>query len=176
MTLQVPPRTFLLGLSDWRLPLCDVCGSWVMGWASSTMYSHSRKEEIQELVFSSQLTNHCLACCWGPWVSLSCTSPGFISPGLCLLSGGGTNMSQTVGHSPWPRGPKAEFFQIDFVYGVFVCTLPLQRSKAFSCVSIQPMTVDPRWKASWLPCDFLHLSHPPQLSLKDRPWGKGNCY
>lgn len=112
-----------------------------MGWASSTMYSHSRKEEIQELVFSSQLTNHCLAFCWGTWVSLSCTSPVFISPGLCLLSGGGVR-SQTVGHSPWPRGPKAEFFQIDFVYGVFVCTLPLQRSKAFSCVSIQPMTVD----------------------------------
>lgn len=38
--------------------------------------SHSRKEEIQELAFSSQLTNRCFACCWGPWISLSCTSSG----------------------------------------------------------------------------------------------------
>lgn len=136
--------------------------------------SHSRKGEIQDLVFSSQLTNHCFACCCGPWVSLSCASPG--SSFLYVYWVG----KVWTCHKEWnvPCGLeklKAVFFPIDFVYLVFICTLPSEGFKAFFHVSIRPVTVDPWGKVSLLQY-FLRLPHPPQLGLWYRLWGKGNRY
>lgn len=63
------------------------------------MHSHSRKEEIQELVFSSQLTNNRVVCCWDPWVSLSwCYSWVQLPRTVFIEAGRSEHATKRVGH------------------------------------------------------------------------------
>lgn len=136
--LAVSSPAVLLWLSDWRLLLCDVGCGWWNGLHQLCLPTAGRRK------FKSWS-------CWGPWVSLSCTSPG--SSLLYIYWVGEIWTCHKEQNIPCGLEElKAGFFRIAFVCGVFICTLPLQGFKAFFCVSFQPVPVDP-----WGETSLLHV-------------------